>query len=175
MAEQLAERVVLVGLRGSGKSAVASAAAEMLGWRAVDTDAAVERQLGPIAELFSAGQEASFRAEEARQVEAALSMSKVVVATGGGAVMSDDTRELLRAELCVWLWAPPEVLVERTHGSTRPPLTQLSPLAEVQQLLRQRYEAYVEVADVAVNTEHLAVAEVARLVVAVWSARFGEA
>jgi shikimate kinase len=165
------ERVVLVGLRGSGKTAVAQVLGAQLGWEVIDTDTEVERRLGPIWELFAAGREAEFRREEQRQVANALERSPAVIATGGGAVVAEATRSALRDELCVWLWADPEVLVTRTRGSQRPPLTALDELDEVWLLLTQRWRAYAEVADIAIDTGRADTESAARMIAAVWTVR----
>ncbi len=163
-------QIALVGLRGSGKSVVARAVADDLGWDVIDTDLEVERRLGPIADLFARGREAEFRAEEQRQLLAALSCRSTVVATGGGAVMAANSRAVLRDVFCVWLWADPEILVARTQGSERPALTTLGALDEVRTVLDQRWRAYADVADMAIDSGRYEVEAVARIVAAAWAA-----
>ncbi|CAA9538266.1 MAG: 3-dehydroquinate synthase [uncultured Thermomicrobiales bacterium] len=83
----LVERVVLVGVSGSGKSTVGRAVATGLGWETVDTDATIETAQGrSVPELFATAGEAAFRGWERAALLAAIARSRVVIATGGGAV-----------------------------------------------------------------------------------------
>ena len=81
-------RVVLVGFSGAGKSTVAGLLAERLGWSALDTDAAIEREFGlTIPEVFRQHGEPAFRATERATLAQAMRQERVVVACGGGAIV----------------------------------------------------------------------------------------
>jgi shikimate kinase len=161
--------IALIGLRGAGKSTLGRRVAQGLGWRLIDTDQEVEARLGlTIRQLFAAGREADFRAEEERVVLEALAGEAVVVATGGGAVLSAAARSQLSQVYAVWLTAPAGVLAARTHGSDRPPLTGLAPLQEAERLGRERAGLYAAVARVALDTSGLGEEEAAHVVEQLW-------
>lgn len=110
--------VVLTGLSGSGKTSVAVHVSELLGWDLFDTDAEIERRTGrTIPDLFRGEGEARFREIESVVLRDALTQERVVIATGGGAVVSPEawTPDLLGSpeSLVVWLDANPDILVER--------------------------------------------------------------
>ncbi len=95
----------LVGLPGSGKSALGKEAARRLGVPFADCDREIERQQGcTIAQLFEHHGETAFREREAETLAALVDAGPSVIATGGGAVLRADNRELLRTRtVCVFL------------------------------------------------------------------------
>ena len=164
--------IALVGPRGSGKSTLGRLVAERLGWSFVDTDAAVEARLGsPVPALFAAGREADFRQAEADAVADALADDRVVVATGGGAVAASATRARLQRVFTVWLHAPPDELLHRTVGSTRPPLTSLPPAAEMAALVEQRRPWYAACSAFALDTSQVTPDEAGAAIERAWTER----
>ena len=107
---------------GSGKSAVGAFLARRLGLLFVDLDEAVEARLGmTIREVFSRLGEPAFRAAERAELEATVSRTDLVVATGGGVFAAADNRELIRQSggVSVFLDVPWEVICRRL-GATDP-------------------------------------------------------
>jgi len=160
--------VLLSGLMGTGKSRVGRALASRLGWDFIDTDEAVERSTGmKISQIFEREGEAAFRARE-REALRALPTRRCVVALGGGAVVADETRALLRDKgTLVWLDAAPETLVERLgEARERPLLANLDRagrIARLAALRAERHSAYAQ-APIRVSTDGREVGEVAELV-----------
>jgi len=142
--------LILVGMRGSGKTTVGRQLASSLDVRFIDTDGLVEqRGEKSIATIFRDQGEASFRALE-RAVVASLTEhdEALIVATGGGVVLEEDNRrDLARLGTVVFLDAPPRVLAQRIHGSGRPSLLKLEPSDEVELLATYRRPLYMEIAD----------------------------
>src|SRR5689334_18079089 len=136
----MSEAIVLVGLSGSGKSSVGRQIASRLGRPFLDLDDAITRRTGRTpARLIESEGEAAFRALEAAEVDAAVRVPDVVIATGGGAVIDPLSRwALWGAGVTVWLDGPDDRLVARVsrHAETRPLLTG-DPAAR---LARQRTE-----------------------------------
>lgn len=148
----------LIGLMGSGKSAVGRLLAEKLGRPFVDTDAQVEECAGlTIPEIFAREGESSFREREAAAIAQVAQGDHQVVATGGGAVLRPENRERLRsAGLVIWLTASPEALLERARGqgiATRPLLAGDDPLGRLRSLAASREVAYAETAHLRIDTE----------------------
>lgn len=169
---QTVRHLVLVGLMGSGKTNVARRVGERMGWRVVDLDAVVEATAHcSIPELFSRHGEQRFRDLETAALATALTDSEPsVLATGGGVVVRQHNRDLLRAAhdaFVVWLEAPPAALAERVAGTaaTRPLLAH-DPLGALTLLAEQRTALYAEVADQRIDTDGVRLADVADAVIA---------
>src|SRR5215210_4684342 len=88
--------ILLVGPRGSGKSTVGPELARRLGWGFADADDLVETTAGKsIAGIFAAEGEAGFREREAAALESLCTQARLVVATGGGAVLRESNRDVM--------------------------------------------------------------------------------
>ena len=116
--------IVLVGMMGAGKSSVGRRLAVRLAIPFVDADGEIESAAGmTIAEIFAKHGEPYFRAGEARVIARLLDSGPQVLATGGGAVMNQNTRDLIRIKgISVWLKADLDVLVKRTKRRNDRPL-----------------------------------------------------
>jgi shikimate kinase/3-dehydroquinate synthase len=118
-----AQRVVLTGYMGTGKTTVGRKLAQLLEWRFVDVDAVIVSMAGrSIPEIFTEG-EAVFRQWELQAIAAHAHEEKLVLATGGGAVAQENTRALLvTLGPVVCLTAPAEVLWRRAGNDPNRPL-----------------------------------------------------
>ena len=137
----------LVGMMGTGKSAVAQPLADALGYRLVDADHTLETAAGrSIAEIFAADGEASFRALETAVLDQIASWHSLVVATGGGVVTRPENWGHLRQGVVVWLDAPTELLLQRLMGDAtpRPLLDHPNPAARLTKLLSERQPLYAQ-------------------------------
>jgi len=158
-----AVNVFLVGPMGSGKSAVGRRLAERLGLEFVDSDAEIESRTGvDIPYIFEREGEAGFRAREREVLEALTQRDRVLVATGGGAVLDPGTRERLRSRGCVvYLRASVGQQLARTrHDDRRPLLRAPDPRGTLERLMQQRAPLYEETADLTVDTDGRRVAAV---------------
>jgi shikimate kinase len=163
----------LIGYRGTGKTTVAQIVAERLGWQWLDTDVEIERQSArAIAQIFAESGEVLFRDWETRVLEEATARQQTVIALGGGIVLAERNRGLLRrGGRTVWLTARPETLWKRiaqdaTTAGRRPNLTAGGGLGEIEQILADRLPLYRECADWVVDTEDKSPAEVAHDILA---------
>jgi len=154
----MADRVVLVGMMGAGKTTVGRQLAARLGWRFLDSDAMVEASTGStVAELFGAHGEEAFRAEETRVLAEALSADgPAVVSAAGGTVLAAENRRLLATVgAVVWLRADPTTLAARVGTGAGRPLLDGDPAAALAELDAVRRPLYGEVADVTVDVDDL--------------------
>ncbi|HZF18043.1 MAG TPA: shikimate kinase AroK [Steroidobacteraceae bacterium] len=148
--------IFLIGPMGSGKTAVGKTLAKSLQLAFVDSDAEIERRTGvDIAFIFEKEGEAGFRQRE-RDVIADLTLrDRIVLATGGGAILEADNRRHLADRGCVvYLETSVAQQLERTrHGKHRPLLVTDDPKTRLEDLLREREPLYREIADIAVRTD----------------------
>jgi shikimate kinase len=156
--------IFLIGPMGSGKTAVGRHLARLLDYPFVDSDQEIEVRTGAdIPLIFEREGEAGFRHREREVIEQLTRMERVVLATGGGAVLNPDTRRDLRQRgWVVYLEASVAQQMARAGRTRHRPLLQgTDPLARLGQLMQQREPLYREVADVVVSTNHRKVPAVA--------------
>ena len=160
-----AERnIILTGFMGTGKSEVGKQLAALLGRKFIDTDKRIEQREGmSIAQLFALRGESYFREQEKQAIAHACREEGVIIATGGGAMVSEENAARLKASgMVICLTATPEVIVSRVQNDqTRPLLQSEDRLARVRALLATRALAYAK-ADAMIDTSDLTVSEVVR-------------
>jgi len=151
-----AERpIVLVGMMGSGKSTVGRRLASALGRPFVDADREIESRCGvAIATIFEVEGETGFRRREAALIDELTRRYGLVLATGGGAVLLEETRGRLRERgLVVYLCASAAELWHRLrHDKVRPLLRTPDPRQRIAELVAQRDPLYRECAHLVVQT-----------------------
>lgn len=141
----LKKTAVLVGMMGSGKTAVGTALARLLGVAFLDSDAeiaiAADRS---IAEIFARDGEAFFRERETQVISRLLDQECGVLSTGGGAYLSAINRQIIsRKGVAVWLRADQELLWSRVrHKTTRPLLRTNYPRQTLLKLCAEREPSY---------------------------------
>uniref|UniRef100_A0A453D9X8 shikimate kinase n=1 Tax=Aegilops tauschii subsp. strangulata TaxID=200361 RepID=A0A453D9X8_AEGTS len=123
--------VYLVGMMGSGKTTVGKIIAEVLGYSFFDSDKLVEQSVGipSVAEIFQVHSEAFFRDNESEVLRDLSSMHRLIVATGGGAVIRPINWSYMRKGLTIWLDVPLDALARRIAAvgtASRPLLHQES-------------------------------------------------
>jgi len=143
--KQQTKSVVLVGLMGAGKSSVGRRLAQRLQMPFIDADQEIERAAGcTIPEFFERFGEEEFRRGERRVIQRILNGPPVVLATGGGAFMAEDTRTAIAEHaVSVWLKADLDVLFERvSRRQGRPLLARKDPRGVLKKLMDERYPVY---------------------------------
>ncbi len=152
---KLDKSVVLVGMMGSGKSAIGRRLATALGVPFRDADTEIERAAGcSVNEIFARHGESAFRDGERKVVARLLNEPPQVLATGGGAFLDEKTRARIKAEaISVWLKADLALLVERvSRKETRPLLKNVDQRAVLEKLIHEREPIYAQ-ADITVESD----------------------
>lgn len=147
--------IILTGFMGTGKTTVARELARMTGMHAVELDAEIEQAVGmSIPEIFERHGEQSFRDIETEAVRKLAGRKGLVVSTGGGAVIREENRRLLKeAGIVVCLSASAQGVYERIRYSGNRPLLEVpDPQARIVELLQERAAWYAE-ADITVETD----------------------
>ncbi len=147
--------LVLVGLMGSGKSAIGRRLAQSLGLEFVDSDLEVERAADlSIQEIFARYGESYFRDGERRVMARLLTGGPRVIATGGGAFMSEETRARIKKNgISIWLKADLDVLWRRVRKRNHRPLLQnADPEGVLRKLMEERNPVYAQ-ADIAIISQ----------------------
>ncbi len=161
----VAGNVFLIGLMGSGKTTVGRRLAALLDKPFLDSDHEIEQRTGVgIPLIFEIEGEAGFRQRETRMIAELTQLENVVLATGGGAVLSEENRAALRGRgRVVYLHADLETLVKRTRKDRNRPLLQTAdPRGKMTQLLEAREPLYRATAHLVVNTGQRSAQAVAR-------------
>ena len=139
-----ADKLYLVGFMGAGKTTVAAALGERIGWRAEDIDERIEaRDRRSVSAIFVQEGEGYFRQAEREVLRELLPERNVIVATGGGTFADPDNRAMMLSDGAVaWLDLPFGRLVERIPSDGRRPLA--ADLIQMEQLYLRRRLAYAE-------------------------------
>src|SRR6185437_14661188 len=137
--------IVLVGMMGAGKSTIGRRLSVRLGLPFLDADVEIEAAAGmSIPDIFESRGEADFRDGEVRVIARLLDNGPAVIATGGGAMMRQETRDRIRDKaVSIWLKADPDIIMRRVkRRSDRPLLQTADPEATVERLIREREPIY---------------------------------
>lgn len=149
------KNIVLIGMRGTGKSAVGQTLATHLGWEFVDVDTLLEQSEGrTIPEIVEEHGWDHFRELESQYTAEAAAKKQVVIATGGGVILRPENVAVLKKSgVIVLVLAPLEHMAARVAGDNgnRPSLTGESPAAELEQVWQERKELYEAAADTTVE------------------------
>ncbi|EWH09241.1 shikimate kinase I [Catenovulum agarivorans DS-2] len=166
MAEK--RNIFLIGPMGAGKSTIGRQLAQELHLEFYDSDAEIERRTGAdIAWVFDVEGEAGFRVREEKVIFDLTEKQGIVLATGGGSIISKETRNRLSARgFVVYLETTIEKQVARTARDKRRPLLQNGNPEEIlTDLAENRNPLYEEVADLIVKTDNQSAKVVAREII----------
>lgn len=159
------DNIYLVGLMGAGKTTVGKMLARHTGKFFCDSDQEIKNKTGvSIPHIFEVEGEAGFRVRESAVLKELTQMRNIVLATGGGAVLAEQNRAMLRNNgTVIYLRASVDDLWARTrHDKNRPLLQTEDPHAKLSELFAVRDPLYKEVADIVVDTSKQSVSSLAR-------------
>ena len=148
------ENIYLIGLPGSGKTTVGRCLARFLYLDFIDTDHLIEERTGvSISHIFEIEGESGFRRRETRLLEEVSDRTQTVISTGGGIILSDTNRQIMRQHgQVVYLRASLEILWLRLKNCQNRPLLQTAdPRARIAELMKEREPLYIAQADLIVE------------------------
>jgi len=159
--------IVLTGFMGTGKTTVGRRLADDLGVPLVDVDGTIEKETGrAIRTIFEKEGEAHFRALERQTIAKIAARDRIVISTGGGALLSPENRAALKKNgFVVCLTARAGTLLERLKDDmTRPLLAGENPGQKMENLMREREAVYAQ-ADVQIQTDGRTIEDVAQAII----------
>jgi shikimate kinase len=160
-------KIIITGFMGTGKSFVGKMLAEKLGYVFKDMDEIIVKENGmTISEIFDKFGEAFFRSLEMEVLERELIGERMVISTGGGAVIAAENRKIMRREgLVVNITATPEAIFERLmYDNNRPLLMGVDRISLIKKILAER-DAYYADADIQIDTTGKNVDDVVREII----------
>lgn len=164
--------VIFVGLMGCGKTTIGRELARLTGMSFLDMDVLIEEQIGKsISDIFKDEGEAHFRSLETALLRYLLEESPAptagcIISTGGGVIMREENRELLRRlGFVIWLDVDVPTLYERTSRTNHRPLLQQGDAQEaLRKLLESRAPFYAESAHLRLDTSSMEIPDAVRFV-----------
>ncbi len=168
---KIISNIILIGPMGAGKTTIGRQIARVLAFDFFDSDKEIEHRTGvSIPLIFELEGEKGFRKREQDVVAELTKKNRIVLATGGGAVLDAENQKLLkRSGIVVYLCAGVDDLLERTAKDKNRPLLQTAdPRAKLQSILTEREPIYRDLADIILATNkmtvHTAVKELESLI-----------
>lgn len=157
--------VVLCGMMGCGKTAVAAAYSALYGVTAVDTDAVIVSRYGEINAIFREHGEEYFRDLETAVCKEVAQESGIIISLGGGCVLrSENVLALKRTGKIFYLRTLADTLISRLKGDTTRPLLQGGLEERVNRILSERAAVYEGAADCVIDTDGLTPEEIAKII-----------
>lgn len=151
-------KFILIGLMGSGKTTLGRQLANHFNYSFYDSDHVICERTGvSIPTIFEMEGEQGFRRRESEVIKELCSLDKIILASGGGVVLSHENRNILRnSGVVIYLHSLPHVLFQRTLNDKNRPLLQVAdPLLRFQQLYQCRDVLYRETAHIVLNIDSL--------------------
>ena len=148
--------VILIGPMGAGKTTIGRHLARRLNLEFFDSDREIEQSAGvDISTIFEFEGEEGFRRREHRALEKLLARTGIVLATGGGAILSQENRRLLSSngEIVYLRTSVDEQLRRTCHDRSRPLLQTEDPRRRLIELANERNPIYEDIADICIDTE----------------------
>jgi shikimate dehydrogenase len=149
------KNISLIGFMGCGKTYLGRPLARRLGFSFIDTDHEIEKKEGmTVSRIFDLKGEAYFREKEKEIISGLKGRKNMVMACGGGAVLDEENRRILRKNsFVIWLFNTPEESIRRLRGKIRPLLEKDDPAAEAGRIFRHRKEKYFLASDLIISSQ----------------------
>jgi shikimate kinase len=161
-------KIILVGMMGAGKTTIGKLLSNQLGFNFTDLDRKIEEKSGvKINTIFEIEGEQGFREREYLALNEALAEEKVVISTGGGVVVKEINRSLIKKSeaMVIYLKANLDILVGRLkNDKTRPMLDKNNQQLSLKKLLSEREPFYENLADFIIDTSDLKTNDVLKMI-----------
>ena len=165
---KIKNNIFLVGLMGSGKTTIGKLIAKKLRYKFIDTDLLMEEKTGvKVPLIFEYEGEEGFRKREAKILSEVLRLDNIVLATGGGIVLSDNNRQQLKERgNVIYLNAEINELAKRLSNDKTRPLLQNTDIKEkLKELMGHRSFLYESIADSIIQTKNKRAPEIANEII----------
>ena len=149
------DNIFFVGLMGAGKTTIGKLLAKKLKKTFYDTDHEIEKKLGvKVSVIFELEGEEGFRKRETQMIDELTNKKDIILATGGGAVLSEKNRRLLKERgKVIYLNAKPQHLAKRMASDKDRPLLQQGNIEDtLMRLYKERHPLYLSLASFVVET-----------------------
>lgn len=149
------DNILLVGFMGSGKSVVGKQLSKILDRNFIDTDEEIEKkEKRSIKDIFNSDGESYFRSEETKFLESLLDKDNSIISTGGGIVLREQNRELLKKiGKVIFLHADVEHILNNVKNNDSRPLLQTDDYVKtISEMLESREDKYLSTADIIIQT-----------------------
>ena len=158
--------IFLIGPSGVGKTTVGRILARTMRLNFVDTDREIEKQANKsVVEIFESVGEEVFRDLEAKVIFECLNKKGLVVSTGGGSILREENRSVMRTGIVVYLYATPEFIEDRVKRAKNRPLLNQGNHAQISRdLMKQRGPLYKQEADIVIRTDRSNAKAIARAI-----------
>lgn len=145
--------IVLTGLRGTGKSSIGQALADLMEMGFVDIDDEIEHEIGDISNFVPKKGWGAFRKIEKQAALKVAQRDNLVISTGGGTMMDPQSAAALKKNaVVVFMYCDLDVLMKRLENDHRPSLTGVKRShEEIEEIWHQRKPVYERVADVRID------------------------
>jgi shikimate kinase len=159
--------ISIIGFMGCGKTVVGKELSMLLGYRLIDLDEEIVKTINmPIKDFFSQFGEEQFREIESLLLKQLLGLPNSIIACGGGIVLSEQNRHLLKSKsTVVWLHNPIKTSINRIKDDSRPLLNVANKTVRASTLLRKRMPLYKECSEIIKSTELLTPAMIAEQII----------
>ncbi|MCK5525228.1 MAG: shikimate kinase AroK [Thiomargarita sp.] len=160
---RILNNIFFIGPMGVGKTTIARHLADELNMIFIDSDHEIEKQAGvTIPFIFELEGEIGFRQREEAIIAELTAQSHIILSTGGGVILNDNNRQLLRNRgNVIYLHASINDLLERTaHSHNRPLLKTKNPRKQLEMLLKERHSLYQAIANVTIETGGCSICQV---------------
>lgn len=160
------KQIFLIGYRATGKTTVGREISKIIGWNFVDIDSEIERITSKkISDIFKNDGEDKFREIESEVLKTLSTLDNTVFSTGGGIVLLEKNREIIKEGFVILLEASIQTIMKRMmNDNSRPPLTNLTLEEEIQKTLSQRQPIYNQMYHVKIVNENIPVKTIANLI-----------
>lgn len=158
--------IFLIGPSGVGKTTVGRILARTMRLNFVDTDREIEKQANKsVVEIFESAGEEVFRDLEAKVIFECLNKKGLIVSTGGGSILREENRSVMRTGIVVYLYAAPEFIEDRVKRAKNRPLLNQGNRAQISRdLMKQRGPLYKQEADIVIRTDRSNAKAIARAI-----------